>query len=148
MTIKMMKAEKKLKLISLTSSSSILHATHHFKWLNIPTKINKDIVEIIIPVELIKKGDKVCSNKVVLLAKLGLVVLSVSDIGSIFNPEVLNLIEDDLIDKFVAGVSMVALLSLALSYLILAATPHMFVDASKNVIAFAVNTEYTLIQGE
>ncbi|KAA8549378.1 hypothetical protein F0562_001062 [Nyssa sinensis] len=49
--------------------------------LNIPTKINKGTVEIVTPVELIKKGDK----------------------GSVFNPEVLNLTEEDLIEKFAAG---------------------------------------------
>ncbi|XP_020272037.1 60S acidic ribosomal protein P0-like [Asparagus officinalis] len=76
---------------------------------------------------LIKKGDKVTSSEVALLAKLGirsfscgLVVLSVYDNGSVFIPNVLNSIEDDLIDKFTAVVSMVASSSLVLSYLTLA----------------------------
>lgn len=68
--------------------------------LNIPTKINKGTVEIITPVELIKKGDKVGSSEAALLAKLGirpfsygLVVLSVYDNGSVFSPEVLDLMK-------------------------------------------------------
>ncbi|URE42736.1 60S acidic ribosomal protein P0 [Musa troglodytarum] len=39
--------------------------------LNIPTKINKGIVEMITPVERIRKGDKVGSSGAALLAKLG-----------------------------------------------------------------------------
>ncbi|XP_020259047.1 60S acidic ribosomal protein P0-1-like [Asparagus officinalis] len=95
------------------------------------------------------------SSEVALLAKLGirsfsygLVVLPVCDNGSIFNQEVLNLIEDDLIDKFTADVFMVALLSLSLSYLTLAVALHIFIDAYKNVLAIAVDTEYTFIQVE
>ncbi|XP_020266111.1 60S acidic ribosomal protein P0-like [Asparagus officinalis] len=114
-----------------------------------------DVVEIITPVKMIKKGDKVGSSKVTLLAKLGirsfsygLVVLSVCDNGSIFSREVLNLIEDSLIDKFTPGVSMIALLSLALSYPTIAPTPYMFIDVYKNVLDVTVDTEYTFIQVE
>lgn len=129
--------------------------TSFFQVLNIPTKINKGTVEIITPVELIKKGDKVGSSEAALLAKLGirpfsygLVVTSVYDNGSVFSPEVLDLTEDDLVERFAAGVSMVASLSLALSYPTLAAVPHMFINAYKNVLAVAVDTEYTFPQAE
>ncbi|XP_061338765.1 large ribosomal subunit protein uL10-like isoform X2 [Gastrolobium bilobum] len=124
--------------------------TSFFQVLNIPTKINKGTVEIICPVELIKKGDKVGSSEAALLAKLGirpfsygLVVLSVYDNGSVFSPEVLDLSEDDLVEKFGIGVSMVTSLSLAISYATLAAAPHMFVNAYKNVLGVAVETEYS-----
>ncbi|CAK9152717.1 unnamed protein product [Ilex paraguariensis] len=40
----------------------------------------------------------------------------------VFNPEVLDLTEDDLMDKFAIGVSMVTALSLTISYPTLAAT--------------------------
>ncbi|KAL9677314.1 hypothetical protein QQ045_005542 [Rhodiola kirilowii] len=123
--------------------------------LNIPTKINKGTVEIITPVELIKKGDKVGSSEAALLAKLGirpfsygLVVLSVYDSGSVFSPEVLDLTEDDLVEKFAVGVSMVTALSLAISYPTFAAAPHMFINAYKNVLAVAVATEYSFPQAD
>ncbi|KAF5453656.1 hypothetical protein F2P56_028546 [Juglans regia] len=123
--------------------------------LNIPTKINKGTVEIITPVELIKKGDKVGSSEAALLAKLGirpfsygLIVLSAYDNGSVFSPEVLDLTEDDLLEKFAIGVSMVTSLSLALSYPTLAAAPHMFINAYKNALAIAVATEYSFPQAE
>nr|AVR59262.1 60s acidic ribosomal protein p0 [Stellera chamaejasme] len=129
--------------------------TSFFQVLNIPTKINKGTVEIITPVELIKKGDKVGSSEAALLAKLGirpfsygLVVLSVYDNGSVFSPEVLDLTEDDLLEKFAGGVSMVTSLALAISFPTLAAAPHMFINAYKNVLAVAVATEYTFPQAE
>ncbi|KAL5740527.1 hypothetical protein ACOSQ2_029707 [Xanthoceras sorbifolium] len=129
--------------------------TSFFQVLNIPTKINKGTVEIITPVELIKKGDKVGSSEAALLAKLGirpfsygLVVQSVYDSGSVFSPEVLDLTEDDLVEKFAAGVSMVTSFALAISYPTLAAAPHMFINAYKNVLAIAVATEYSFPQAE
>ncbi|KAK0583985.1 hypothetical protein LWI29_006018 [Acer saccharum] len=129
--------------------------TSFFQVLNIPTKINKGTVEIITPVELIKKGDKVGSSEAALLAKLGirpfsygLVVQSVYDNGSVFSPEVLDLTEDDLLEKFANGVSMVTSLSLSISYPTLAAAPHMFINAYKNVLAVAVGTEYSFPQAD
>jgi len=53
------------------------------------------------------------------------------------------LTEDDLLDKFAAGVSTVAALSLALGYPTLAAVPHSFVNSYKNLLAIAVETEYS-----
>jgi len=124
--------------------------TSFFQVLNIPTKINKGTVEITIPVELIKKGDKVGSSESALLAKLGirpfsygLVICNVYDSGSVFSPEVLDLTEEDLMDKFASGVSMVASLSLAISYPTMAAAPHMFLNAYKNVLAVALETDYS-----
>ncbi|TYG84980.1 hypothetical protein ES288_A13G016100v1 [Gossypium darwinii] len=129
--------------------------TSFFQVLNISTKINKGTVEIITPVELIKKGDKVGSSEAALLAKLGirpfsygLVLLSVYDNGSVFSPEVLDLTEEDLIEKFATGVSMVTALSLAISYPTLAAAPHMFINVYKNVLSVAVATEYSFPQAD
>ncbi|XP_050236009.1 60S acidic ribosomal protein P0-like [Mercurialis annua] len=129
--------------------------TSFFQVLNIPTKINKGTVEIITPVDLIKKGEKVGSSESALLSKLGirpfsygLIVVSVYDNGSVFTPEVLDLTEDDLVAKFASGLSMVAALSLAVSFPTLAAAPHMFVNAYKNVLAIAVATEYSYPEAE
>ena len=112
-------------------------------------------MEIITNVELIKKGDKVGSSEAALLAKLGirpfsydLVVLQVYDDGSVFSPEVLDLMDEELIEKFFIGVSMVTSLSLAISYPTLAAAPHVFTNAYKNILAVAVATEYSFPQAE
>ncbi|PWA56647.1 60S acidic ribosomal protein P0-A [Artemisia annua] len=119
--------------------------TSFFQVLNIPTKINKGTVEIITPVELIQKGDKVGSSEAALLAKLGirpfsygLVVTSVYDNGSVFDPMVLDLTEDDLVDKFASGVSELTSLALAVHYPAIAAAPHMLINSYKNVLALAV----------
>lgn len=124
--------------------------TSFFQVLNIPTKINKGTVEIITPVELIKKGEKVGSSEAALLAKLGirpfsygLIVQSVYDNGSVFDPEVLDLTEDDLILKFAAGISTVTALSLAISYPTIAAVPHAIINAYKNVVAIAIELDYS-----
>ncbi|XP_076953354.1 large ribosomal subunit protein uL10-like [Bidens hawaiensis] len=124
--------------------------TSFFQVLNIPTKINKGTVEIITPVELIKKGDKVGSSEAALLAKLGirpfsygLVVQTVYDNGSVFSPEVLDLTEDDLVEKFALGVSVVTSLALAIHYPTVAAAPHMLINGYKNLLAVAVETEYS-----
>ncbi|XP_020257441.1 60S acidic ribosomal protein P0-like [Asparagus officinalis] len=161
LAIKVTKAEKKqttplgslldeYKQITIGNAKTVkrnseLRATHSSKWLNIPTKSNDDIAKIITPVELIKKGNKVGPSEAALLTKLGikpfsygLTILSVYDNGSVLSPEVLNLTEDDLVDKFAVGVSVVASLSLTLSYPTLAATLHMFVNAYKNVLVVVV----------
>ncbi|GJM94109.1 hypothetical protein PR202_ga10725 [Eleusine coracana subsp. coracana] len=124
--------------------------TSFFQVLNIPTKINKGTVEIITAVDLIMKGNKVGSSEAALLSKLGirpfsygLVITNVYDNGSVFSPEVLDLTDDDLVEKFAAGVSMVASLSLALSYPTIAAAPHLFINGYKNVLAVAVETDYS-----
>jgi large subunit ribosomal protein LP0 len=129
--------------------------TSFFQVLNIPTKINKGTVEIVAPVELIHKGEKVGSSEAALLAKLGirpfsygLVVVNVYDNGSVFAPEVLDLTEEDLVGRFAAGVSNVAALSLGLNYPTLAAAPHMFVNAFKNVVSVALETEYSFPQAD
>ncbi|QCD98568.1 60S acidic ribosomal protein P0 [Vigna unguiculata] len=129
--------------------------TSFFQVLNIPTKINKGTVEIITPVELIRKGEKVGSSEAALLSKLairpfsyGLVVVSVYDNGSVFSPAVLDLTDDDLLNMFADGISMLSSLSLAISYPTIAAAPHMFVNSYKNVLAVAVATEYSFPQAD
>ncbi|XP_024995267.1 60S acidic ribosomal protein P0-like [Cynara cardunculus var. scolymus] len=132
------------------NTSLVPSQTSFFQVLHIPTKTNKGTVEIITPVELIKKGDKVVSSEAALLAKLGirlfsygLVVLTVYDNGSVFSLEVLDLTEDDLIEKFALGVSMVTSLALAIHYLTIAAAPHMLINAYKNALAIVVETDYS-----
>lgn len=122
-------------LFPLETQDLILLQTSFFQVLNFPIKINKGTVEIVTLVELIKKGDKVGSSEAALLSKLGirpfsygLIVQYAYDNGSVFRPEVLDLTDDDLVEKFVSGLSNVASLSMVLSYPMLAAAPHMIVN--------------------
>ncbi|CDP06275.1 unnamed protein product [Coffea canephora] len=129
--------------------------TSFFQVLNIPTNINKGTVEIITAVELIKNGDKDGSSESALLSKLGirpfsygLIVPSVFDNGSVFSPDVLNLTEDDVVEKFSLGLSMATSLALGISYPSLSAAPHILINGYKNALVIAVETEYSFSQAD
>merc|ERR1711944_189960 len=89
--------------------------TSFFQALNIPTKITKGTIEIIADVKLIKTGDKVGMSDSTLLNMLGispftygLVVKKVYDSGTVFDPAILDITDDDLRDRFMLGVRNVA----------------------------------------
>jgi len=124
--------------------------TSFLQALNIASKINKGQVEIVSDVHLIKKGEKVGSSEATLLQKLnikpfsyGLTLLHIYDNGSVYEPAVLKLTDNDIINKFRVGVANVASLSLSLGYPTLASLPHALSNAYKRVLAVAVETEYT-----
>jgi len=122
--------------------------TSFFQVLNIPTKINKGTVEIVSPVDLVKKGEKVGSSEAALLAKLGikpfsygLIVTSVFDSGSVFEPSVLDMTDEILLEKFQAGLSTVTALSLGANYPTALSLPHSFVNAYKSVVSVALELD-------
>eukprot|EP00887_Chlorella_sp_A99_P001974 scaffold18.g1974.t1 len=124
--------------------------TSFFQVLNIPTKINKGSVEITADVHLIKAGEKVGASEATLLSKLGvkpfeygLVIQKVYDNGSIYDPRVLDITDDDLGSYIAAGVRNVAALSLAADFPTLASLPHSIVNGYKNALAIAVETDYS-----
>eukprot|EP00274_Cyanoptyche_gloeocystis_P002496 CAMPEP_0196651668 /NCGR_PEP_ID=MMETSP1086-20130531/688_1 /TAXON_ID=77921 /ORGANISM="Cyanoptyche gloeocystis , Strain SAG4.97" /LENGTH=324 /DNA_ID=CAMNT_0041981785 /DNA_START=92 /DNA_END=1066 /DNA_ORIENTATION=- len=124
--------------------------TSFFQALNIATKINKGQVEIVNPVHLVKKGEKVGSSEATLLTKLninpfsyGLVVLSVYDNGSVFTPEGLDITEDDLLKKFQSGLATITAFSLGASFPTAVAVPHVIMNGYKNVLSVALATGYS-----
>lgn len=124
--------------------------TSFFQVLNIPTKINKGSVEITADVHLIKAGEKVGASEATLLSKLGvrpfeygLIIQQVYDNGSIYEPKVLDFTDEDLGAFITAGVRNVAALCLAANYPTLASLPHSLINGYKNVLAIAVETDYT-----
>merc|ERR1712156_263667 len=126
-----------------------------FQALSIPTKITKGTIEIINDVELIKAGDKVGMSEATLLNMLkispftyGLVVQKVYDSGSVFDPEILDITDDDLKAKFMAGVANVAAVSLAISYPTIASVPHSVVNGMKNLLAVAAVTDISFKEAE
>merc|ERR1712121_41229 len=129
--------------------------TSFFQALSIPTKITKGTIEIVNDVELIKAGDKVGMSEATLLNMLkispftyGLVVQKVYDSGSVFDPEILDITDDDLKAKFMSGVAQVAALSLAISYPTIASVPHSVVNGMKNLLAVAAVTDITFKEAE
>merc|ERR1712109_336350 len=97
--------------------------TSFFQALNIPTKITKGTIEIVTDVKLIKEGDKVGMSDSTLLNMLGispftygLVVKKVYDSGTVFDPQILDITDDDLKARFMLGVKNVAAVSLKVGY--------------------------------
>jgi large subunit ribosomal protein LP0 len=124
--------------------------TSFFQALNIPTKINRGTVEIVSDVKLITAGDKVGASEATLLSKLGikpfsygLVIQKVFEAGSMYDPKVLDIKDEDLLGQVSAAVSQIAAVSLELNYPTLASIPHSVVNGYKNVLAVAVATDYT-----
>jgi large subunit ribosomal protein LP0 len=129
--------------------------TNFMQALNIATRINKGTIEIINQVHLIKKGEKVGSSEATLLQKLdikpffyGLLPLKVYKDGSVFEPSVLDVTDDDIISKFAFGVKQLAALSLQINVPTIAAVPHYFATAYKNILAVSIATDYTFERAE
>merc|ERR1712170_261322 len=78
----------------------------------------------------------------------GLVVQKVYDSGSVFDPEILDITDDDLKAKFMAGVANVAAVSLAISYPTIASVPHSVVNGMKNLLAVAAVTDISFKEAE
>jgi large subunit ribosomal protein LP0 len=123
--------------------------------LNISTKINKGQIEISSDVHLLKKGDKVGSSEAALLQKLnikpfsyGLNIVAVYDAGCLYDPEVLDLSDEDVLGKFQVGVRNVAAATLALHYPSIITVPHLVINGYKNLLAIAVATEYSFPRAE
>jgi len=124
--------------------------TSFFQALGIATKINKGSIEIVSDIHLIKAGEKVGSSEATLLAKLGvkpfqygLEVHWVYDSGSLFEPAVLDITDDQLLGGVMAAISNVAALSLGANYPTIASIPHSVINGYKNVLAIALETEYS-----
>jgi len=124
--------------------------TSFFQAINIATKITKGAIEILQDVELIRKGRKVLPGEAALLQKMGIKpftygieIIAVYEGGDVFEPNVLDITDDQLLGGFQAGVSQVAAFSLGAGYPTLVSAPHSLVNGYKNVLAIALSTEYT-----
>ncbi|XP_061175814.1 large ribosomal subunit protein uL10-like [Saccostrea echinata] len=129
--------------------------TSFFQALQIPTKITRGCIEILNEVHLIKAGDRVGSSESTLLNMLnispfsyGLVLEKVYDSGTIFEPEILDITDEDLRDKFMIGVRNIAALSLVIGYPTAASAPHSIANGFKRLLAIAVETDYTFPEAE
>ncbi|KZP31668.1 hypothetical protein FIBSPDRAFT_916642 [Athelia psychrophila] len=124
--------------------------TSFFQALGIPTKIARGTIEIVSDVKVVTAGTRVGSSEATLLNMLnispftyGMSVVQIFDQGNAFGPEVLDIEESDLIDKFLSGIKSIAAISLALNYPTLASVAHSLVNSYKNLLAIALTTEYS-----
>jgi len=129
--------------------------TSFFQALNIQTKIARGTIEIVAPVYLLKAGDKVGSTESTLLNMLkvspftyGLEVQTCFDEGSIYDPAVLDITEDDIRARFMQGVNQIAATSLKIGYPTLASAPHSIANGLKQLIAVAAATDITFPAAE
>lgn len=129
--------------------------TSFFQALQIPTKITRGCIEILNEVHLIKEGDKVGQSESTLLNMLnispfsyGLVVEKVYDSGTIFEPKILDIKDEDLRDRFMMGVRNIAAISLQIGYPTVASAPHSIANGFKRLLAIAVETDYTFPEAE
>jgi len=124
--------------------------TSFFQALHIATKISKGTIEILNRIHLIKLGDKVNASQTTLLNMLkvspftyGLSLLQVYDDGSVFEPKILDITDEILMETVAQAVRSVAAVSMAANFPTVASVPHAFVNGYKNVLAIALATNYS-----
>lgn len=124
--------------------------TSFFQALSIPTKIARGTIEITMDIKVVHAGTKVGPSEATLLNMLnispftyGMTVVMIYDNGTTFPPHVLDIDESELIDRFLTGIKTIACISLALHYPTIVSITHSLVNAYKNLLAVAVETEYS-----
>jgi len=129
--------------------------TSFFQALSIQTKIARGTIEIVSDVPLLKVGDKVGMSEATLLNMLkifpfsyGLRAVACFEEGSIFDPEILDITEEDIRSKFMAGVNRVAAASLQIGYPTVVSAPHSIANGLKKLLAVAAATDITFPQAE
>merc|ERR1711988_80669 len=102
---------------------------------------------------VITKGEKIISTQAALLDKLKIYpfqykmeVKKVLQDGSMFDPAVLELSTDAILQKFQAAVKVQASLSLGIGYSTTASAPRTILGGFKNLIAVAAETGYSFDQ--
>lgn len=129
--------------------------TGFFQALNIATKIVRGSIEIVNQVHLIKKGDKITSSAVALLAKLdikpffyGIVVSQVYENGAVYPANVLDVTQDELLGKFLGAANRLRALSLAARWPSeLTLTYHM-ANGFRKLLALSLATNYKFKEAE
>jgi len=129
--------------------------TSFFQTLNIATKIVKGQIELISNFQILKDGEKVTASAAQLLTKLSIrpfnykmEVDMVFQNGSVFPAAVLDIKEDVLISKFLAGINNMAAFSRELGIPTEASLPHAFGNAFRNVAALIADVSFTFKEVE
>jgi len=124
--------------------------TSFFQALGIPTKIARGTIEIVTDVKVVTAGTRVGPSEAALLNMLnispftyGMTVSQIFDSGNAFTPDVLDVTDTELVDRFLSGIKTIAAISLALNYPTLVSVSHSLVNAYKNLIAISIATDYT-----
>lgn len=121
--------------------------TSFFQALNIATKISRGAIEIINPVDLVTAGEPVSAGAVALLNKLGMkpfffginVNYCVDD-GSVYAAAVLDMTEEDMINRFCAASNILAAITLETGMCNTTSVPHSIKYTFKKLVAIALET--------
>jgi len=129
--------------------------TSFFQALAIATRISKGTIEIDKDVHLIKEGAKVTASQAALLQMLNiqpfeyaLAVKTVYDDGSVYPVSLLDITDDDIINRFRKGVANVAAISLRIGYPTVASVPYALTSSFRNLLSVSLATGYTFPQAE
>lgn len=129
--------------------------TSFFQALNIQTKIVKSQVEIVTEVKVISAEDKITPGQAALLDKLKIRpfefkmhIKKFIDNGKIFDAKVLSITPDSILESFNAAAQNVTALSLGSGYIVSSATPHLLINAFKNLAAASFATDYSFPQAD
>ena len=124
--------------------------TSFFQALNIPTKIARGTIEIVSDIKVVAAGNRVGPSEATLLNMLnispftyGMVVEQIFDNGNVFTPDVLDISDTQLLDRFFSVITTIAAISLALNYPTIVSVTHSLVNSYKNLIALALVTDIT-----
>ena len=124
--------------------------TSFFQALGVPTKIARGTIEITTDLKLVEAGSKVGASEATLLNMLnispftyGMGISQVYDDGNTFPPSVLDIGEEQLLQSFASAISTIAAISLATNFPTLPSVMHSVINGYKNVLAVAIETEYS-----
>jgi large subunit ribosomal protein LP0 len=124
--------------------------TSFFQALGVPTKIARGTIEITTDLKLVEAGAKVGASEATLLNMLnispftyGMKVIQVYEDGQAFSPDVLDIEESQLLKAFSSAIATITTISLAANYPTLPSVIHSVINAYKNTIAVAVETDYS-----
>jgi len=129
--------------------------TGFFGNLGIATKIVKAQIEILNDFDIIQEGDKVSPGQAALLDKLKIrpfeykmTVKTILQDGQIFNPKVLSITSESILETFSKGVANATAVSLGSGYVVRSAVPHLIMRAFKNLAAVTFSSDYSFPQAE
>mmetsp|Transcript_20655 Transcript_20655/g.19660 ORF Transcript_20655/g.19660 Transcript_20655/m.19660 type:complete len:232 (+) Transcript_20655:331-1026(+) len=129
--------------------------TAFFQSLQIQTKIVKTQIEIVADKKIITAGVKIDGSQCALLDKLKIrpfsyqmVIKKVYDDGALFPPTVLDITPEDIRNKFKLACKNMAGVSMGSGYITKPATPHLILNAFKNLAAVTFDADYSFPQAD
>mmetsp|Transcript_147597 Transcript_147597/g.209600 ORF Transcript_147597/g.209600 Transcript_147597/m.209600 type:complete len:320 (-) Transcript_147597:59-1018(-) len=129
--------------------------TSFFQALNIGTKIVKGQIELVSDFKILTVNERVSASGAVLLSKLGIrpfeykmEVKYVFQDAAVFSAAVLDMSQDMLIQKFLAGIANMAAFSREVGIPTEAGLPHAFGNAFRNVAALIADIDFTFKEVE